>query len=106
MALIGLSGLNLVISAQTVPGISKSTIAILRILGTVSCYLASTILSEDPYFGFSPLKAVGVGLVTLAITSIPVCFDLNGATRPSSRTAQWYTVSVILELIAAFYLLR
>jgi len=108
MALMGLSGLNLIISAQTVPGIGPSTIAILRRLGTVTCSLAATILSQQEEYGgsFPPLKAVGVLLGTLAITSIPVCFDLKTAARRSSHSYQRYTVGTALELIAAVYLVR
>ena len=111
MALMGLSGLNLIISAQTVPGIGPSTIALLRMLGTVTCSLAATILSQqdDYYYGccsFPPLKAVGVLLGTLAITSIPVCFDLKTAARRSSHSYQLYMGWAALELIAAVYLVR
>ena len=111
MTLMGLSGLNLIVSAQTVPGIGTSTIAILRMLGTVTCSLAATILvaqQEDGWLGLglSPLKAVGVLLGTLAVTSIPVCFDLKTAARRSSHSSQLYLFVAALEGIAAFYLLR
>jgi hypothetical protein len=110
MTLMGLSGLNLIVSAQTVPGIGTSTIAILRMLGTVTCSLAATILAQqqDGSFGLglSPLKAVGVLLGTLAVTSIPVCFDLKTAARRSSHSSQLYLFVAALEGIAAFYLLR
>jgi hypothetical protein len=105
MALSGLSGLNLIISAQTIPGISKSTITILRKLGTITLCLAATVVSQD-YLALDPLKAMGVGLGTLAVASIPVVFDLNAAARKSSKSYQMYLLVVVLELISAVYLLR
>lgn len=105
LALVGLSGLNLIISSQTIPGLSPSAVTILRMLGTVSCYITTTFLSQD-CLGFDSSKAVGVLLATLAVTSIPVCFDLKRAARKSSKSDQMYMLFVALELMAAFYLLR
>ena len=113
MALIGLSGLNLVISAQTIPGIGPSTTTILRMLGTVSCYMAASILSQES-FDFIPLKAVGVLMATLAVTSIPVCMDLHTvATKSSTSTSaplatpvQLYTIYMLLEIGIAAYMFR
>ena len=112
-----LSGLNLIVSAQTVPGIGPSTVAILRMLGTVTAYGSTTILSQTLH-GFSPLKSFGVLMGTLAITSIPVCLDLRNVVQKkqpgSSNTAQskslspveLYTVYIVLSLGLAALMFR
>lgn len=109
MILLGLSGLNLVISAQTIPSITPSTITILRMLGTVSCYVSTSILSQK-WLGWSPLRAVGVLMGTLALTSIPVCLDLHG-TEKKNRVAMLspthlYLIFLLLEIGITVYLLR
>lgn len=117
MTLLGLSGLNLIISAQTVPGIGPSTIAILRMLGTVTTYVSTTILSQT-LLGYSLLKSVGVLMGTLAITSIPVCFDLKNValkTQPgttdkspsrSLAPVQLYAAYIVLSLGLAAWMFR
>jgi hypothetical protein len=117
MTLLGLSGLNLIISAQTVPGIGPSTIAILRMLGTVTTYVSTTILSQT-LLGYSLLKSVGVLMGTLAIASIPVCLDLKNValkTQPgttdqspsrSLSPVQLYAAYVALSLGLAAWMFR
>lgn len=118
MSLLGLSGLNLIISAQTVPGIGPSTVAILRMLGTVTGYASTTILSQT-LLGFSPLKSIGVLMSTLAITSIPVCLDLrhvllkkqqgnttNVSPSTSFSPVDLYAVYILLSLVTTAVMFR
>lgn len=96
------------ISAQTIPGISRSTLAILRMLGTVSCYVATTILSQQ-IRSFDALQAFGVLMGTLAVTSIPVCMDLHAASSSMSKVSksvQLYIVYILLEIGVATYMFR
>jgi hypothetical protein len=115
MVFTGLSGLNLVISAQTIPGIGPSTTTILRMLGTVSCYVSTSILSQES-LGFTPLKAFGMLMATLAVTSTPVCMDLQAVStmKPSSSTkstflsvpVQLYVLYILFEIGVAAYMFQ
>ena len=117
MTLLGLSGLNLIISAQTVPGIGPSTVAVLRMLGTVTSYASTSILSQT-LLGFTQLKSIGVLMGTLAISSIPVCLDLrhvvlkkqqgsnNLCTSLSFSPVQLYATYLALSLVIATWLFR
>ena len=110
-----LHGLNLVLTAQTIPTLDQSTVAVLRMLGAVTCYIGAAILSQAFALPFissveSPaLGAFGYLMATLAITSIPVWMDLKALLRRGASTSSFVSNSflayILLSAAMATYIL-
>lgn len=111
MLLSGLHGINLVLTAQTMP-LAPSTIAILRMLGTVSTYVAAAVLSQMVLFeGLttggtkSVTKAFGVLMGSLGVTSLPVWQDLRKQGSKGTTPSNVYAFYILSCLGMSYYML-
>ena len=113
MALSGLNGLNLVLTAQTMP-VDPSTSVVLKALGSTATLSAAAVLSQIVLFdGLSQVgstvaitKAFGVLMAVFGVTSLPVWLDLRKVGARDETPANLFVLSLLLSLGSSYFLLK